>query len=200
MRTRKPSRSRRKRVPPKSIPPIGMIVIGAMILIIGFAAFFALPKEGINNFIQQEEYSSIPMPVEYPAPELELVTMQGDAVSLADYRGQVVLLNLWATWCPPCKEELPVLEAYYKNHRDEGFVIIGVEDGQPVEEVEAYIKTTGVTYPIWIDHEYATEIAFSAFSLPSSFVIDREGTVRLSWVGVISTAMLEKHITPLIEK
>lgn len=121
-------------------------------------------------------------------------------ITLSDFRGKIVLLNLWATWCPPCKEELPVLEAYYKNHRDEGFVIIGVEDGQPVEEVEAYIKTTGVTYPIWIDHEYATEIAFSAFSLPSSFVIDREGTVRLSWVGVISTAMLEKHITPLIEK
>lgn len=200
MRTRKPSRSRRKRVPQKGIPPIGMIVIGAVILLIGLAAFFALSKEGANSFIQSGEYSSVPMPVEYPAPELELVTMQGDAVSLADYRGQVVLLNLWATWCPPCKEELPVLEAYYKNHRDEGFVIIGVEDGQPVEEVEAYIKTTGVTYPIWIGHEYATEIAFSAFSLPSSFVIDREGTVRLSWVGVISTAMLEKHITPLIEK
>lgn len=199
MRTRNPSRSRRKRIPQKGIPPIGMIIIGAIILIIGFAAFFTLPKDGANGFIQSEEFSSVPMPVEYPAPELDLVTMQGDAVSLTDYLGQVVLLNLWATWCPPCKEELPVLEAYYKAHKDEGFVVIGVEDGQPVKEVEAYIKTTDVSYPIWIDHEYATEIAFSAFSLPSSFVIDREGTVRLSWVGVISTAMLEKHITPLIE-
>jgi len=199
MRTRKPSRSRRKKVPPKSIPPVGMIMTGIIILTIGFVALLALPDEGTNGLFPSEEYSSVPMPVEYPAPELNLVTMQGDAVSLADYRGQVVLLNLWATWCPPCKKELPVLEAYYKTHKDEGFVIIGVEDGQPVEEVEAYIKTTDVSYPIWIDHEYATEVAFSAFNLPSSFVIDREGIVRLSWVGEISTVMLEKHITPLIE-
>ena len=131
----------------------------------------ALPQAESNTEIP-EEYSSVPVPVEYAAPELTLKNLQGKTESLTDYEGQVVLVNLWATWCPPCKEELPVLQAYYEDHAEEGFVIIGVEDGEPVEQVEDFIKTTDVNYPIWIDLERATEIAFMTFNLPSSFVID----------------------------
>lgn len=199
MGVRNPPRRRKKRAQKKGVPPIGMIIIGAGILLLGVAALFALPKTNTSSASQPAEYSSVPMPVEYSAPELVLATVQGDVESLADYQGQVVLVNLWATWCPPCKEELPVLQQYYEDHRDDGFVIIGIDYGEPKATVENFLTTNKLTYPIWIDERSESGIAFNSYSLPSSFVIDNEGTVRLAWTGSISQAMLEKHVTPIIE-
>ena len=149
---------------------------------------------------QQEYQSSIPVSVEYNAPKLTLVNLSGKPESLEDYRGQVVLVNLWATWCPPCKDELPVLQAYYEDHQLEGFVVIGIDSQEKYESVDAYIKTTNVNYPIWIDTEGVAGKAFSSYSLPTSFVIDRNGVVRFAWTGAISQPMLEQYITPLIRE
>ncbi|NOZ00199.1 MAG: redoxin domain-containing protein [Chloroflexi bacterium] len=177
-----------------------LFIVGAGLLLIGIAAVFMLPKSRTSANVPDvpNDGSSVPAPVEYPAPELTLTDLTGSETSLADYQGQVVLVNLWATWCPPCKAELPILQAYYEKHAREGFVIIGIEDGEPSDEVAAFIKTRDLTYPIWIDQEGKTEIAFMTFTLPSSYVIDRTGTVRLAWTGAISDAMLEKYVTPII--
>jgi len=142
--------------------------------------------------------SSIPAEVNYAAPELSLQNVNGDTESLTDYLDQVVLVNNWATWCPPCKAEIPTLEAYYKAHSKEGFVIIGIEAGEPKAEVLGFVKGAGITYPIWVDLENASLRAFGSSGLPNSFVIDRKGTVRLAWVGEINREMLEKYVTPLL--
>ncbi len=138
------------------------------------------------------------MEVNYPAPELALQNVNGAAESLIDYRDKVVLVNNWATWCPPCKAEIPTLEAYYKAHTTDGFVIIGVEAGEPQNDVLKFVQDNGMTYPVWIDLNGAALDAFNNENLPSSYVIDRKGTVRLAWVGEISSEMLEKYITPLL--
>ena len=138
------------------------------------------------------------MEVNYPAPELSLQNVNGAAESLIDYRDKVVLVNNWATWCPPCKAEIPTLEAYYKAHTTDGFVIIGVEAGEPQNDVLKFVQDNGMTYPVWIDLNGAVLDAFNNENLPSSYVIDRTGTVRLAWVGEISSEMLEKYITPLL--
>ncbi len=180
----------------KNPPPLGLITMGLGIVLIGIAAFFLMPKTGGVP----EEYSSILMEVDFSAPKLSLANLAGEPESLTDYQGQVVLLNLWATWCPPCKAELPILQEYYEDHRADGFVILGVDSQEKQEVVENFIATTNITCPIWIDEQGKTGEAFSSFSLPTSFVIDREGTVRLAWTGAISKAMLEKHVTPVIEQ
>jgi len=196
---------KKERLKEKNKPPVALIATGVGIILIGLAALLLLPKE--NSFANagsvQDGYSSIPMEVEYEAPELTLTNLDGEEESLTDYHGQVVLVNLWATWCPPCKEELPVLQAYYEEHKGEGFVILGIDSQEPAEDVQKFIETTSIaniTYPIWIDERGDAGIAFSSFSLPASFVIDREGTVRLAWTGAISKAMLEEHITPVIRQ
>lgn len=143
-------------------------------------------------------YSVTPSEVNYPAPELSLENVEGGAESLKDYGDTVVLLNNWATWCPPCKAEIPTLVEYYEAHKDEGFVIIGVEAGDPQPEVLSFVKGAGITYPIWIDLKNASLRAFGTGGLPNSFVIDRKGTVRLAWVGEINRATLEKYVTPII--
>ena len=143
-------------------------------------------------------YSATPSEVNYAAPELSLQNVNGTSESLADYRDRVVLVNNWATWCPPCKAEIPTLEEYYKAHSADGFVIIGIEAGEPQAEVSGFVKGAGITYPIWLDLENASLKAFGSSGLPNSFVIDRKGTVRLAWVGVINRATLEKYVTPII--
>ena len=142
--------------------------------------------------------SVTPVSVNYPAPALSLQNIDGQTESLTDLLGQVVLVNNWATWCPPCKAEIPTLEAYYKAHTADGFVIIGVEAGEPQNDVLKFVQESGMSYPVWIDLNGAALDAFNNKNLPSSYVIDRSGTVRLAWVGEISSEMLEKYVTPLL--
>lgn len=147
------------------------------------------------------DLSAVPVKVNYPAPELALIDLQGQSSSLEDYRGQVVLVNLWATWCPPCKEEMPELESFYRRHKEDGFTIIAVNDGDPTSDVLQFVEDYGLTFPVWLDPGYiATEQAFKTLNLPASFVIDRDGMIVMSWLGGIHAKTLEKYVTPIIEE
>ncbi len=163
------------------------------ILIIGSIGLFLrtqAPRTGL---------SAVPARVSFPTPRLTLTDIRGVSHSLTDYRGQVVLVNLWATWCPPCKQEMPALQSFYDKYKGKGLVIIGINDGDPKADVLQFVKDYQLTFPIWLDPTYiATERAFNAPNLPTSFVIDRGGTIQLTWIGGIDSAMLEKRVAPLI--
>jgi cytochrome c biogenesis protein CcmG, thiol:disulfide interchange protein DsbE len=173
-----------------------LIFLGLGLLIIVVATYFLFQK----NSGPSSDLSAIPVKVNYPAPELTLTDLGGSPTSLADYRGNVVLVNLWATWCPPCKEEMPALETFYLKHAGEGFSIVAVNDGDPTADVVQFVKDYGLTFPVWLDPAYtATEKAFKTLNLPSSFVIDRNGQIVLSWVGGVNLRTLEKYVAPIIE-
>jgi thiol-disulfide isomerase/thioredoxin len=173
-----------------------LIFLGLGLLLIAAATYYFLLQ---NNAGTASDLSAIPVKVDYPAPELSLTDLSGNPTSLADYRGKVVLVNLWATWCPPCKEEMPSLETFYRKHVNDGFAIVAVNDGDPAEDVVQFVKDYGLTFPVWLDPKYtATEKAFKTLNLPSSFVINRDGQIVLSWVGGINLQTLEKHVTPII--
>lgn len=181
-----------------NIPAI--IILGAGLILLGMAAFIALPKgETSANAPMSGGSLTVPVEVDYEAPKLTLSDLDGAEHSLVDYHGQVVLVNLWATWCPPCKAEMPTLKAYYEDHAADGFVTIAVNDGDSPDAVAAFVQEYGLTFPVWLDPTYeATDRTFKTRNLPSSFVIDREGNIRLRWVGEIDRAGLEKYVTPLI--
>src|SRR5215216_3929809 len=169
---------------------LSFILLALGLTLIAASVFFIL-----QNVLPQKNLFAVPVQVNFPAPELMLTDTQGVSHSLADYRGQIVLVNLWATWCAPCKEEMPTLQAFYDKHRTNGFVIVAVNDGDPTADVLQFVKDYKMTFPVWLDPTYiATERAFKTLNLPSSFVIDRDGTTRLMWVGGISRGMLEKHV------
>jgi cytochrome c biogenesis protein CcmG, thiol:disulfide interchange protein DsbE len=179
------------------------LFVGVGVALIGLVAVLLLlfgkkDNAGLQPASSPPSVSAIPAEVNYVAPELSLQNVNGETESLTDYLGQVVLVNNWATWCPPCKAEIPTLEAYYEEYSADGLVIIGVEAGEPQSEVLRFVKGAGITYPIWIDLENASLRAFGSSGLPNSFVIDRKGTVRLAWVGEINREVLEKYVTPLI--
>ena len=146
------------------------------------------------------DLSAVPVQVNYVAPELALNDIQGKPNSIRDLRGQVILVNLWATWCPPCKEEMPALESFYRKYKDAGFTIVAVNDGDPTPDVLQFVKDYGLSFPVWLDPTYqATDHVFKTVNLPSSYVINRDGNVVLSWVGGINRKNLEKYIAPIIE-
>lgn len=179
----------------KSLPVIPM-VLGFLFLSFGILAM-ALPKS--NQNAQPSSNSVIPVPVNYAAPELALQNIQGETKSLTEFRGQVVLVNNWATWCPPCKAEMPILSAYYNEHTNKGFMIIAIEAGDPLEGVAQFASNYGLQFQVWLDPNNAALQAFRNGNLPNSYVIDRSGNIRYAWTGEISRAMLEKYVTPLIE-
>ncbi len=180
---------------------VGIALIGVMaVLLLLFGKKDSANSQTAASDSSPSSPSSIPAEVNYAAPELSLQNVNGNTESLIDYRDKVVLVNNWATWCPPCKAEIPTLEAYYKAHSAEGFVIIGIEAGESQNEVLQFVTGADITYPIWFDLKNASLQAFRSSGLPNSFVIDRSGTVRLAWVGEINREMLEKYVTPLISE
>jgi len=179
---------------------LALALIGAGLVIIGVVAFVLLSKSPATASSAPSPSLAIPARVDSPAPALSLTDLQGQPVSLADYQGQVVLVNNWATWCPPCKAEMPVLKAYYEDHRRQKFVIIGIEAGEPASEVADFVRNYALTFPVWPDPGQKALDAFHNDALPSSYVIDKAGRLRLAWTGAIRREVLEKYVTPLLEE
>src|SRR5574339_79424 len=129
----------RKKYPRKSSKPYPIIPMAAGLFFFCFA-FVAMASPWTRN--KEESLSSVvPVSVNLAAPELTLENINGQTESLATYRGNVVLVNNWATWCPPCKAEMPTLAAYYDEHRSEGFTIIAIEAGDSLEVVGPFVQS-----------------------------------------------------------
>ncbi len=122
-----------------------------------------------------------------PARDYAAVTLEGDTVSLASLRGEVVLLNLWATWCTPCREETPYLQEIFEEHRDRGFRVVGVSmdtRGQ-ADAVRMFVDEYDVGYTILHDPAMRGMDLYQALGLPATFLIDRDGTLRWLRFGPI---------------
>ena len=121
------------------------------------------------------------------APTYDAVTLEGDTVGLASLRGDVVLLNLWATWCTPCREETPYLQAIFEEHRDRGFQIVGIsmDTRNQADAVRMFVEEYDVTYTILHDPAMRGMDLYQALGLPATFLIDRDGTLRWLRFGPI---------------
>lgn len=110
-----------------------------------------------------------------------------DQVSLASLHGQVVLLNTWATWCSPCRKEMPAFEALYRDYRDRSLEIVGVniDEGQADEQVARYVEAKGIGFPIWRDPENRFAKRFRVLGVPETFLVNREGMIVRHWQGPI---------------
>ena len=124
-----------------------------------------------------------------PAPEYSAKSLAGDSVSLAGLRGKVVLLNVWATWCAPCREEIPALQRLHQAHAARGLEVVGVSVDAPGEEesIRDFVKEFGVTYPIWYDEENTVTPTFRLIGVPSTFLIDREGKIAWKFLGPVES-------------
>ena len=114
-----------------------------------------------------------------PAPQFTLDARGGKEVSLAQYRGQVVMLNFWASWCGPCRQEMPLLESIYKRYNKLGFTLLGVNVEPDSEAAEEWLKNTPVSFPILYDKESKVSKLYDVAGMPSTVIIDRSGKLRV---------------------
>ncbi len=177
---------------------MALLLIGLGFLAIGIS-FLLLKNETVSTG-SSIDFSTVPAKVDFPAPDLSFIDLGTDSVSLSDYRGSVVLVNLWATWCPPCREEMPTLQAFYEKYKSEGFVLLAIDQGETLPQVLPYVKELKLTFPVWLDYSSEAGQAFETMNLPSSYVIDRNGQVRLMWIGGISKKNLEKYVPDVIKE
>ncbi len=122
-----------------------------------------------------------------PAPVYAAQQLDGTPVSLQDQQGKVVLLNIWATWCKPCREEIPALEELHQRHSAEGLLIAGVSIDQPGDsaKISSFADALGATYTLWHDPDDRISTTFLAIGVPASYLIDRSGTLRWRHVGPV---------------
>ena len=119
-----------------------------------------------------------------PAPDFTLTTLSGASLSLAELRGKVVLLNFWATWCVPCRKEMPAIEALYQRYKDRGLEVLAISlDKVSAAVVEAFVHEMGVTYRVALDPSWATARTYAVRAVPATFLIDRAGNVVLRELG-----------------
>ncbi len=126
-----------------------------------------------------------PLQAGEPVPAYAAVDLAGDTLALADLRGEVVVLNLWATWCHPCREEMPALQRLHETYRDRGLRVLGVSiDGRSSAElIPGFLEEVGVTFPILRDPEERVVRAFTTMGVPETFLIGRDGTLLHRWIG-----------------
>ncbi len=129
--------------------------------------------------------------------ELSFPDVDGQEVSMTEFRGKVVLLNFWATWCPPCVKEMPSMEKLRQKYADKGFEVVAINAGEDVESVAAFLLERDLTFPILLDKRGASFMTLGIRGLPMSFLLNKEGRSVMTFMG--SREWLEPAQTKLIE-
>lgn len=124
------------------------------------------------------------------APDFVLHDLSGAPVRLSSLRGQVVLVNIWATWCPPCRAEMPAIEAVYRQYAAQGFTVLAVNQAEELPAVADYLQQQGLSFPALLDLDGAVSATYRAGVLPTTFFIDRRGVVRAIYRGPMARPVI----------
>lgn len=134
-----------------------------------------------------------------PAQSFEVRRIDGAVDSLARHRGQVVLVNLWASWCPPCREEMPALETFAKESAGR-VVVLGIDQGESASVASAFARERGVTFPILVDEQQQYGRTYAAVGLPTTIVVGRDGRVVRGIDGPMTLAQMRAAVEPALAK
>lgn len=134
-----------------------------------------------------------------PAPDFTLTSIDGTSVTLSSLRSRPVLVNFWATWCPPCRAEMPDLQAVSREYRDQGLVVLGVNLQEERAPVVRYAQTLGLTFPLLLDPGGTVATLYNVTGLPTSYFVDREGTIRGMNIGPLTPKGLRAKVARILE-
>jgi thiol-disulfide isomerase/thioredoxin len=169
--------------------PLALAVVGLAIAFAVLAPFFMSPaarSRGPEGLAGDS------------APVFELYDDSGRAVSLDRYRGRIVVMNLWATWCPPCRAEMPDLQRLESAYGRRGLAVIAVNEGESPQRARAFAESLGIQFPIWIDASQRYGRTYAALGLPTTVILDRRGIVVRGFDGALTLPEMIAAVRPLV--
>lgn len=185
------------RAAPFIILGVGLLIglLGGAVVFIG-APSFLLPAPALNS----SGPTSTPAPaavVGAPAPDFTLKNLNGDNVTLSELRGQVVLINFWATWCGPCRAEMPAIQRRYDALKDQGFTVLAVNDDEAEQDVQAFAQAYELTFPILLDPGESVVGLYRVLAFPTTFFVDPQGVIQKLHIGALTESALDQYLTDL---
>ncbi|MGH7932572.1 MAG: peroxiredoxin family protein [Candidatus Binataceae bacterium] len=184
---------------------LSAIAVVILLAALGLIVFVEFPGQSVSSSTQDAgaiatapgltKVDTPPVPAGEMAPGFTLTDLKGQKISLSSLRGKVVFLNIWATWCPPCREEMPSIESLYKEfHKDGNFVILAVsQDVAGAKAVIPYVKQNGLTFTVLLDPRNAVGEAYSVSGIPETFIIDQQGRIVAHHLGPYDWSNSEIH-------
>ena len=130
--------------------------------------------------------------------DFTLDDVSGQRIKLSDLRGHPVVINFWATWCPPCRQELPALQSAYQRFRDKGVILVGVDLKENAETIQNFTTQFGLTYPLLLDRDGAVSERYQVRGIPTTVIVDADGVVRARHVGPLTEDKFAEYVTPLL--
>lgn len=166
-----------------------VVLVGLVAVVVALAAGIAAGQKRVSG----------PARLGQPMPEFKLASLSGQPVSLGDYAGRPVLVNAWATWCPPCRAEMPALQAFYAAHQASGLELLAVNAGEGASLVSSFIGQMGFTFPVLLDPGMQVLEGLGVRSYPTSILVGRDGQVKLIHTGLFTPETLESEVAPLLD-
>jgi len=172
--------------------PVGISVVGLVIVaLLGLMAVGLLnksPVTGNSGFTR----------VQKPAPEFTIPLLDGGELDLSQHLGQPVVINFWASWCPPCREEAPLLERTWRSYKYQDVLFVGVNIQDTEESARVYLKAFDITYPNGLDRHGKVTVDYGVIGLPVTFFVNRDGIVERRWVGAVNESQMVTWLDELV--
>lgn len=172
----------------------GVATLVALIVVIGLVLQGGTERSGLGIISVGRATDVRPR----PAPDFVLTSFDGQRIQLSEYRGRIVVLNFWATWCPPCRVEAPVLQRAAERLESAGVTILGIDVWDDEAAAVEFLNEMGVTYPNAEDATRLIPVEFGVTGLPETFVINRQGVLVRRWVGPLSDDDLDSLLAPVL--
>ncbi len=175
------------------VPIAVLCALAALIALLAYGLSESEPDRQVEESLRSGEHN--------PAPPLELPRLSGvGAETLEDYRGRVVVLNFWASWCEPCREESPLLERWHRRMERRRGTVVGVDVQDVTDDARQFISEYGISYPMLRDGEGLTRETFAIIGFPETFVLDRRGRIAAVRRGPVDERFMRERVLPLLEE
>ncbi len=135
-----------------------------------------------------------------PASDFTVSDIDGRPAALADFHGKTIVLNLWASWCPPCRAEMPDLQRLYARFASSGVVVVGVDQGESAATIRSYSQSLGIHYPLWVDQEQKYGRVYEAIGMPTTTIVAPNGTIVKTFDGPLSFDQMVGAVAPYVRR